>query len=164
MDNKIVSFGYNTEQSDFGFTAWECMGTKYNFNVEGNALGIFSSNNHNYLLSQVTRSFGDDCMVGTIDTREVTIESPENASYILLSNNEPSVESMTISRYLSTTKTKQELATGMSIEQTTAFQELAKLGIELVKQDFELSEEVTVCGIENEHFRSFQEKYIGRAK
>ena len=164
MSKTTVKFGYNNDLEHDSYAAWENMGTKYNFNIEGNALGIFSNNNHNYLLSQVTSSYGDNCMVGTIDAREVTIESPENSSYILLSNNEPSIESMTISRILSTAKTKQELATGMSIEQTTAFQTLEKLGITLVKQDFELSNNVTVCGIENEHFKSFQEKYIGSSK
>lgn len=160
MDNKKVRFGYNTEQSNFGFVAWESMGTKYNFNIEGNVLGIFSSNNHNYLLSQVTCSYGDNCMVGTIDTREVTIVDP----YTLLSNNELSDECMTISRILSTAKAREELATGMNIEQTTAFQSLEKLGIKLVKQDFKLSEDITVCGIESENFRFFKEEHASKSK
>lgn len=160
MNNIVVSFGYNTEQNSYGFTAWNNMGTKYNFNIEGNALGIFSSNGHNYLLSQITRSFGDDCMVGTVDAREIIVESPE----VLLSNNEPTMESMTISRMLSTAMFKKELASGISLEQTIACKELARLGIDLVRQIVELSEKVTVCGIESEHFRYFQEKYMGKSK
>ena len=156
MNNTIAEFGYNTYKDNFGFTAWECMGTKYNFNIEGQVLGIFSGNGQNFLLSQVTKSYGDDCMVGTIDTREVIIESQDNSPYILLSNNEPTTECMTISRLLSGNQTKQELNAGMSIEQTKAFQSLARLGIELESQNIQLGEKVIVCGIENEHFKKFQ--------
>ena len=101
MNNTIAEFGFNTDLEHGDYTAWENMGTKYNFNIGGNVLGVFTNNDQCFLLSQVTSSFGDNCMVGTIDAREVAIESEENSSYILLSNNEPSKECMTISRMLS---------------------------------------------------------------
>ena len=140
MNDKVVEFGYNTEKSNFGYTAWEFMGTKYNFNIEGRFLGVFSNDDKNYLLSEITRSYGDDCMVGTVDAREIAIESENNSSYILVSNNELSAECMNISRMLSSKRTKEELALGESIEKTTDFQKLAKLGIDLEKRDIQLDD------------------------
>lgn len=152
MNNTIVEFGFNTDLENDSYTAWESMGTKYNFNIGGSVLGVFSNIDQCFLLSQVTSSFGDDCMVGTIDVREVTIESDENSSYILLSNNEPSKECMTISRVLSGKDTRDELTAGKLIEQTKEFESLAKLGIELERQIIQLGEKVTVCGIEKSKF------------
>ena len=128
------------------------MGSKYNFNINGKVLGVFSGNDKNFLLSQVTSSFGDDCMVGTIDAIEVTIESEENSSYILISNNETSEECMAISRMLSGKDTREELSAGKLIEQTKGFESLAKLGIELERQDIQFDERVIVCGLEKTKF------------
>lgn len=152
MNNTIAEFGFNTDLEHDSYTAWESMGTKYNFNISGNVLGVFSNSNQCFLLSQVTSSFGDNCMVGTIDAREVTIESEENSYSILLSNNEPSEECMTISRMLSGKDTREELSTGKPIEQTKGFESLAKLGIELERQAIQFDEKVIVCGLEKTKF------------
>ncbi len=159
----IVEFGYNKSLSD-NYTGWEAMGTKYNFNVSGRLLGLYSANDKKYLLSEVTSSFGDNCMAGTIDAREVAFESKENASYILLSNNEISEECMTISRFLSTKEVKDELALGTPIEDTNAFQRLSRLGLPLHKEDVDFEEKVTVCGIEPTKFERYQNMQLGKIR
>ena len=162
MNSTVAEFGFNTDLDHDGYTAWESMGSKYNFNINGKVLGVFSGNDQYFLLSQVTSSFGDDCMVGTIDAREVTIESEENSSYILISNNEPSKECMTISRMLSGKDTREELSAGKLIEQTKGFESLARLGIELERQAVQFGEKVTVCGVEAEKFESFKNATMGK--
>ena len=115
-------------------------------------LGVFSSEDKNFLLSQVTSSFGDDCMVGTIDVREVITEDEESISYALISNNELTEECVAISRKLSDKNTREELSAGKLIEQTKAFDSLARLGIKLERQNVQFGETVTVCGVEPEKF------------
>lgn len=162
MNNTIAEFGFNTDLGHDGYTAWASIGSKYNFNINGKVLGVFSGNDKNFLLSQVTSSFGDDCMVGTIDAREVTIESEENSSYILISNNEPSEECMAISRMLSGKDTREELSAGKLIEQTKGFESLARLGIQLERQNAQFGEKVTVCGVEPAKFESFKNATMGK--
>lgn len=164
MDNTIAEFGFNTDLENESYTAWESMGTKYNFNIGGNVLGVFSNNNQDFLLSQVTSSFGDNCMAGTIDVREVTIESEENSFYVLLSNNEPSKECITISRVLSGKDTREELSAGKLIEQTKGFESLAKSGIVLERQAIQFGEKVTVCGLEKSKFDNFKNVTMGKAR
>lgn len=164
MNNTIAEFGFNTDLEHDGYTAWASMGSKYNFNVGGKVLGVFSSNNKDFLLSQVTSSFGDDCMVGTIDAREVTIESEANSSYILISNNEPSEECMTIARMLSGKDTREELNAGRLIEQTKGFELLERLGIQLERQNIQFGEKVTVCGVEPAKFESVKNATMGKTR
>ncbi|MBR2833840.1 MAG: hypothetical protein IKE75_05430 [Bacilli bacterium] len=164
MNNTIADFGFNTDLENDGYTAWENIGTKYNFNVNGKVLGMFSGNNQDFLLSQVTSSFGDDCMVGTIDAREITIESAENSSHILISNNEPSKECMAISRMLSGKDTREELSMGKTIEQTKGFETLAKLGIKLERQDVQFGEKIIVCGVERSKFENFKNAAMNKTR
>lgn len=162
MNNTIAEFGFNT---DGGYiTSWASIGSKYNFNISGKVLGVFSSNNKDFLLSQVTSSFGDDCMVGTIDAREVTIESEESSSYFLISNNEPSEECMIIARMLSGKDTREELNAGILIEQTKDFGSLERLGIQLERQNIQFGENVTVCGVEPEKFENFKNATMGKTR
>ena len=42
MNNTIAEFGFNTDLEHDGYTAWAYMGSKYNFNVGGKVLGVFS--------------------------------------------------------------------------------------------------------------------------
>ena len=156
-----VEFGYNTDLEDFSYATTN-IGTKYNFNVEGNVLGIFNSNDKNYLLSQITSSFGNNCMVGTVDAREIAF-NPENTN-VLFSNNEVSEESMTISRLLSTEEVKKELALGTKIENTTIFQRLAKLGLNLQRVNVDLPEKISACGIEKESFAKYKDVSFGRER
>ena len=156
-----VEFGYNTALGDFSYAATN-MGTKYNFNVGGNVLGIFSTDNKKYLLSQVTSSFGDNCMAGTVDAREVAFD-PENSD-MLLSNNEVSEESMAISRLLSTEEVKKELALGAKIEDTSMFSRLAKMGLDLQRMDIDLPEKISVCGIEKEIFAKYKDMSFGKER
>ena len=164
MNDIIAEFGYNTDLDHEGYLAWENMGTKYNFNIDGNVLGIFTNGSTQILISQVTRSFGDDCMAGTIDAREVVLESDEPVSTILVSNNELSEKCMTISRLLSNKETREELNAGKSIDQTKGFASLAKLGIDLKRLNVNLGERVTVCGVEPEKFESFKTPTVSKSK
>ena len=164
MNNTIAEFGFNTDLEHDGYTASKCSGTKYNFNINGIVLGVFSWNNKNFLLTQVTRSFGDDCMAGTIDAREVTIESEENSSYILISNNELSSECMTISIMLSHKDTREELSAGKLIEQTKEFELLARIGIQLERQNAQFGEKVNVCGVEPAKFESIKNATMGKTR
>ena len=162
MSDIIAEFGFNTDLESDGYTSWAKMGSKYNFNIEGKVLGVFSSGDKKFLLSQVTRSFGDNCMVGTIDVREVAIESEANSSYILISNNEPSEECMTISRMLSGKDTREELSTGKPIEETKEFESLSRLGIQLERQNSEFGEKIIVCGVEPSKFEKFKNATMGK--
>ena len=162
MNSTIAEFGFNTDLEHDGYTAWESIGSKYNFNVSGKILGVFSGNNKDFLLSQVTSSFGDDCMVGTIDAREVVIESEESSYSILVSNNEPSAECMAIARMLSGKDTREELQAGKPIEQTKAFESLSKLGIQLQRQNVQFGERVNVSGVEPVKFESFKNASMGK--
>lgn len=157
MNNTIAEFGYNTDL-DNDVIAWQNMGSKYNFNLGGKVLGVFSGGNQDFLLSQVTSSFGDNCMVGTIDAREVAILGD-----ILVSNNEPSEVCMTIARMLSGKDTKEELSAGKSIEQTKGFETLAKSGIVLERQNIQLGEKVSVCGVETAKFENFKNATMGKS-
>ena len=164
MSKVIAEFGFNTDLEHEDYATWASMGTKYNFNVNGEVLGVFSSNDKNFLLSQVSSSFGDDCMVGTIDAREVTSISKEDSCNTLISNNEPSEECMTISRILSTNHTKEELSAGKSIEQTKGFGLLANLGIQLERKNVQFEESVTVCGVEPTKFEYFKNAKMGKTR
>lgn len=162
MNNTIAEFQFNTDLEHDRYYASEGLGSKYNFNVNGKVLGVFSGNDKKFLLSQVTSSFGDNCMVGTIDAREVTIESEESSSYILISNNEPSKECMTISRMLSSKDTREELSAGKLIEQTKGFESLARLGIQLERQNAQFGEKVSVYGVEPAKFEIFKNATMGK--
>lgn len=162
--NTTAEFGYNTDLEHDNFTTSERLGTKYNFNINGKVLGVFSSKDQCFLLSQVTSSFGDDCMVGTIDAREVTIRDEESSFSLLLSNNELSAESMQISMMLSGKDTSEELNAGIPIEQTTRFENLAKLGIALERQDMRFGERMLVCGIEKAKFDKYKAATRGSKK
>ena len=159
MNETIVEFGFNTDLEHDGYVAWESMGSKYDFNIEGKVLGVFTSGNQQFLLSQVTSSYGDDCMVGTIDAREIATPSDG----ILVSNNEPSKECMTISRLLSNKETKEELSSGKKIDETKGFASLARLGIELERQNVQFGERVTLCGVEPEKFESFKNPTVSKS-
>ena len=164
MNNTIAEFGFNINQDQEGRIAWDSIGSKYNFNVRGKVLGVFQGNEQYFLLSQVASSFGDDCMVGTVDAREVAIVDEENSSNILVSNNEPSMECMAIARMLSGKGTREELNAGKFVEDTKGFEALAKLGIVLVRQDFKFDENVTVCGLEKDKFEVYKKAMISRTK
>ena len=103
-------------------------------------------------------------MVGTIDAREVNIESEENSYSILLANNEPSEDCMTISRMFSGKDTREELSTGNPIEQTKGFESLAKLGIELERQAIQFDEKVIVCGLEKTKFDNLKNATMGKTR
>ena len=111
-------------------------------------------------ISILRSSYGDNCMVGTIDAREIAIPSDG----ILVSNNEPSKECMTISRLLSNKETKEELSSGKKIDETKGFESLARLGIELERQNVQFGERVTVCGVEPEKFESFKTPTVSKSK
>ena len=49
MNNTIAEFVFNTDLEHDSYTAWESMGTKYNFNISGNVLGVFSNSNQCFL-------------------------------------------------------------------------------------------------------------------
>ena len=159
--NSIVEFGYNTDLGDFSYAVTN-MGTKYNFNVGGEVLGIFSANDKNYLISQVTSSFGNNCMAGTVDAREIAF-NPENND-VLFSNNEVSEESMAISRLLSMEEVKKELALGVKVEETAVFPRLAKMGLDLQRVNIDLPEKISVCGIEKEKFAKYKDMSFGRER
>lgn len=161
MYNSTVEFGYNKDKGPVSIT-WECMGTKYNFNIAGNIIGVYSYNNHDYLISQVTRSYGDDCMVGTIDVREIIVDSQEDVHSTLISNNEPSDECMDLSRYFSTKETKEELSMGKPLELTKEFNNLEKMGIILTNKEMQFRESVIVCGIEKEAFEEYKRKTVSK--
>lgn len=162
MNNTIAEFGFNTDLEHGDYISWESMGTKYNFNITGNVLGVFSGNNQSFLLSQVTSSFGDDCMVGTIDAREVIIRS--DSSNFILSNNELSEKCMKISQILSGKDTKKALSAGKPIEQTEGFEALARLGIGLERQAVQFGDTVTVCGVEKSKFENFKNATMGKTR
>lgn len=159
----IVRFGYNTEIGD-GMIAWEAMGTKYNFNIAGKVLGVYRFGDKDILLSEVTSSFGEDCAKGTIDAREITFQSENNSSYIMVSNNNISKECNLMQITLSGADTKRELAEGFPIEQTSSFQKLSRMGIDLEKVDMPLDQEITVCGVEQEKFDLFKQQMKGKSR
>ena len=161
--NTIAEFGYNTELEPDDYVAWAHIGSKYNFNIKGKVLVVFSANDQSFLLSQVTSSFGDNCMVGTIDVREIVIGDEELFPFIV-SNNEPSRECMTISRMLSCKSVRDSLSVGKLIEQTSSFDALARLGIELERRDSQFGEEITVCGVEKEKFEHLKNTKTGKIK
>ncbi len=163
MSKTTVKFGYNNDLEHDSYAAWENMGTKYNFNIDGNVLGVFSNNDHQILISQVTNSYGDNCMVGTIDAREVVINGYID-SYTIISNNLPSEVCMNIARLLSQKEVKEQLSEGKNIEQTSGFDKLARLGINLQRQDIQLGETVTVCGVEPEKFEQFKIMEKGKTR
>ena len=164
MNDSIIEFGFNADLTHEDYIAWESIGTKYNFNLTAKLFGLFLSNNKYFLLSEVTQSFGDNCMKGTVDVREVAFDKEDVLSNILIANNVPSEECMMISRMLSTKETRAELDTGTPIEQTKTFQTLAKLGLDLKRQDISLGERVTVCGIEPVKFDSYKSKIADRTR
>ena len=158
MNESTVDFGYNTDLGSNVSTSWQYMGSKFNFNISGKILGVFSDENHDYLISQVTKSYGDNCMVGTVDVREITTQSEENSTYVLVSNNEPSEECMTISRSLSTKEAMEELSKGTPLEFTKEFTTLVKTGINLENKNIQFDEKVIVCGVEKEVFEEYKNK------
>jgi len=148
----IAKFGYNTETND-DLIGWGSLGTKYNFNLSGKILGLYKLGDKQLLISQVNSSFGNNCTVGTIDVREVTIASEYGSSiHVLLSNNNISRECNVISIALSDGQTKNELSEGIPFEQTRAFNNLIPLGFNLEKEDVSFDSEVTVCGVEQVKF------------
>lgn len=150
-----VEFGFNTDSADAGeFIAWAHIGTKYNFNISGNLLGIYSANDKKYMLSEVTTSFGNNCMVGTVDAREVIKIFDE----IYVSNNDISEDAMTIARVLSSKEMQEYLKNGGNIESTKEFQDLEIDGIKLQKAEEIDAPSLGVHGIEPDHFELLKQK------
>lgn len=143
----LVNFGYNTSDN-YLETKPDKIGTKYNFNISGDLIGIYAYQDKTLLLTKITNSFGDNCMEGTIDVREVTILD----SSTLYSNNEPSEECIEISSMLSDKITKKQIQDGTPLELTDGFKKLVNTGINLEELKRDLSGTISVCGIENNSF------------
>lgn len=143
----IVNFGYNTSDN-YLETKPDKIGTKYNFNISGDLIGLYAYQDKILLLTKITESFGDNCMEGTIDVREVTLLD----SSTLYSNNEPSEECIEISSMLSDKNTKKQIQDGTPLELTDGFNKLVNMGINLEKIEIDLTDSISVCGIENESF------------
>ena len=162
MERPEVEFGYNVDIGETVNTTWSYIGTKYNFNVKGEILGTFNDGEKDILLSRVTQSFGDDCMAGTIDAREVIAEDADSYSYFLLCDNDPSMDELMISKVLSSKDVLQELKDGKKIEETIGFKRLSMMGIELGRISLPFSKKVVVCGLEKGQFERL--KMGGRIK
>ena len=143
----IVNFGYNTSDN-YLETKPDKIGTKYNFNISGDLIGLYAYQDKILLLTKITESFGDNCMKGTIDVREVTLLD----SSTLYSNNEPSEECIEISSMLSDKNTKKQIQDDIPIELTDGFEKLLNLGINLEEIKIDLSNSISVCGIEKESY------------
>lgn len=143
----IVNFGYNTSDN-YLETKPDKIGTKYNFNISGDLIGLYAYQDKILLLTKITESFGDNCMEGTIDVREVT----QLDSSTLYSNNEPSEECIEISSMLSDKNTKKQIQDGTPLELTDGFNKLVNMGINLEEIKTDLTDSISVCGIENKSY------------
>ena len=139
----------------------KAMGTKYNFVVSGESLGVFNVDGKMYLATRVEESFGNNCMRGTIDVREVACKFSPDGGVDFYSNNDVSNESMFFSRMLSTEAGQDYINSGGALESYSPF---VRAGLNIKPSDVQITGETTcVAGISTERFEQLKSATVSDA-